>query len=670
MQEGIQAQLFPWQSNASGDAIEFYIYFMNPFIAWCRAAVIGSLLILPARISLADIRLPHLLSDHIVLQRDKPATLWGWADPGEKVTVTLGEEDQSVTADHAGQWKVALKAHPAGGPYDITITGKNKLMLSDVLFGDVWVCSGQSNMGFPLEKASTGAQEIERAGNPKLRLYTVSMNSLQRPSADVLGTWNVSSPDVVKKFSAVGYLFGSRLQKDLNVPVGLIQSAMGGTDAASWTPLEAMENDPQLKGNAERGRKTLSEFPAKPLDQTGWEAPGFSDASWKTMELPQAWEKSGLGMDKLDGVVWFRKEIEIPADWAGRDLELHTGPIDDGDTTYFNGVKVGAMDVDTPDVYKIPRQYPVPGSLVKPGRAVLAIRVTDRLGDGGLLGTPDQSYLCLAGGDGKRLSLAGPWRFQIADSWPPVGTPSGLYNGMIAPLTPMTVRGVIWYQGESNVTAAGQYRNLLGDLIAGWRNSWGDELMPFVVVQLPNYMAVKPEPGDSQWAALREAQQQVAATVRNVCLAVTIDLGEEKNIHPANKADVAARAALSAEGHVYKKDVKGDAPLYAGMTIEGNKVRVRLSHAEGGLEVRGGTIKGFALAGRDGKFQWADATLDGQDVVVHSDAITEPVVVRYAWADNPASTLYGKISGLPVTPFRSDAPLENAGLKPRATRTP
>ena len=630
---------------------------MNPLTNLSRAALLGSLLILPSLPATADVRLPHLLSNHIVLQREKPVTIWGWADSGEKVAVTLGDETQTATADKEGRWKVALKAHPAGGPYEITIAGKNMITLSDVLFGEVWVCSGQSNMAMALQRAATGPQEIEQATNPKIRLYTVSMNSLQRPSTDGLGKWSECSPEVVKTFSGVGYLFGRRLQQDLNVPVGLIQSAMGGTDAVLWTPLEAMENDPQLKGNAERARKMLAEFPAQPLDQSGWQAPGFVDAAWKTMELPGAWEKSGVaGMEKLDGVVWFRKEIEIPADWAGHDLELNLGPIDDGDTTYFNGEKIGAMDVDTPDVYKIPRLYPVPASLVKAGKAVLAIRMTDRLGDGGLVGTPEQSFLSVKGEDSKRLPLAGTWKFQIADSWPPCGTPSGLYNGMIVPVTPMAIRGVIWYQGESNATSAGQYRHLLGDLIAGWRAAWRDEAIPFVIIQLPNYMAAKPEPGESQWAMVREAQQQVAASVKDVSLAVTIDLGEEKNIHPTNKADVAARAALAAEAHVYKKDVAGDAPLYAGMTVEGNKVRVRLAHVEGGLEVRGGAIKGFALAGKDGKFQWADATLDGQDVVVHNDTITEPVAVRYAWADNPETTLYGKKSGLPVTPFRSDVP--------------
>jgi len=631
---------------------------MNPLAKLGRAALMSSLFVLPGLPAMADVRLPNLLSDHMVLQREKPVALWGWAEPGEKVTVTLQDETRSVTADNEGSWKAMLKARPAGGPYQITFAAKNRVTLSDVLFGEVWVCSGQSNMAMALNRAATGEQEIGRADNPKIRLCTVAMNSLQRPSTDAVGSWRRCSPETAKTFSAVGYLFGRRLQQDLDVPVGLIQSAMGGTDAGSWTPLEAMENDAQLKGNAERGRKVLAEFPAQPLDQSGWAEPGFADAAWKTMGLPQAWEKSGLGMDKLDGVVWFRKDIEIPADWAGRDLELHLGPIDDGDTTYFNGVKIGGMDVDTPDDYKIPRQYPLPASLVKAGRAVVAIRITDRLGDGGLLGTPEQSYLGVAGEEAKRLPLAGTWKFQIADSWPPVGTPSGLFNGMIAPLTPMAVRGVIWYQGESNATGAAQYRHLLGDLIAGWRAAWDDAAMPFVVVQLPNYMAAKPEPGDSQWACIREAQQQVAASLKEVSLAVTIGLGEEKNIHPTNKADVAARAALAAEQHVYKKDVQGDAPLYAGMSIEGNKVRVRFAHADGGLEVRGSAIKGFALAGRDGKFQWADATLDGQDVLVHCEAVAGPVAVRYAWADNPDSTLYGKKSGLPVTPSRSDVPVE------------
>ena len=630
---------------------------MNPFLNLMRRTgyilVLWMLAGLPAT---ADVRLPSILSDNMVLQREKPVVLWGWADPGEKVSVKLGKETQSAVADKAGNWRVTLAARPAGGPYAITVLGKNTRKLSNVLFGEVWVCSGQSNMASAIDRIANGPQEIEAAQFPKIRLIKIAMNSLQRPATDALGKWQECSPETVKGFSGVGYLFGRRLHKDLKVPIGLVLSAMGGTNASSWTPLSAMENDPQHKGAVESARKALAEYPAQPLDQSGWETVAWDDGAWKTMELPGAWEKSGMGMDKLDGVVWFRKEIEIPAEWAGHALELHLGPIDDGDTTYFNGVKIGAMDVDTPDVYKIPRNYPVPASLVKGGKALLAIRMTDRLGDGGLVGTPEQSYLSVAGDDSKRIALAGTWKFQIADSWPPVGTLSGLYNGMIVPLTPMTVRGVFWYQGESNASAAGQYKNLLSDLILGWRTAWKDEGMPFVVVQLPNYMEVKPEPSESQWATVREAQQQVAASVKNVCIAVTIDLGEAKNIHPTNKQDVATRSALAAEAHVYKKSVAGDAPLYAGMNIEGGSVRVHLAHAEGGLEVRGESIKGFALAGKDGVFHWAAATLDGQDVLVQCEAVPEPVSVRYAWADNPEVTLYGKASGLPVTPFRSDVP--------------
>jgi len=621
------------------------------FTALASAGVL--LLSLPA---VADVRLPNILSDNMVLQRDKPVALWGWAEPGEKVTVKLAKTVKSAVADNTGRWSVTLAPHQAGGPYTITVAGKNTLKLSNVMFGEVWVCSGQSNMATNISRAANGAKEVEGANFPKIRLFSAAMNSLQRKATDCTGRWYECSPETVKNFSAVGYLYGRRLHQDLNVPIGLIQSAMGGTNASSWTPLEAMENDPQHKSAAERARTEMAEYPAVPVDQGGWEAANFDDSTWKQMDLPQPWEKSGMGMDKLDGVVWFRKVIEIPADWAGRALDLHLGPIDDGDTTYFDGKKIGAMDTDTPDVYKIPRNYPVPSTCVKGGKAVLAIRMTDRLGDGGLVGTPEQSYLCVAGDESKRVALAGAWKFQIADRWPPVGTLAGLYNGMIAPLTPMGVKGVIWYQGESNASAAGNYKNLLSDLISGWRSAWADHGLSFVIIQLPNYMDPKPEPGDSTWATVREAQQLVAANMKDVSLVVTIDLGDAKNIHPTNKQDVATRAALAAEANIYgKKDVIGNAPSYAKMTVEGDKVRVSLANTGGSVEVRDGAAKGFALAGKDGKFYWAEATIDGQDLIVHSADVPTPTAVRYGWADNPGCNVYGK-SGLPLTPFRSDIP--------------
>ena len=621
-----------------------------------RIGLVIVFVLLASRPLTADVRLPLLLSDNMVLQRDKPVRIWGWADPGEKVTVTLGDQTKGTTADERGHWSVTLSPHPAGGPHQLIAAGKNTLKVSNILFGDVWVCSGQSNMAMAIDRAANGEKEIQEANFPGIRLFTVGINSLQRPAEECTGRWRPCSPQTVRGFSAVAYLFGRRLHQDLNVPIGMIVSSMGATDAASWTPLEAMDGEPRLKATADRARTAMGNYPALPLDQRGWEAPDLDDATWKQMELPGAWEKSGLDMDKLDGVVWFRRKIDIPADWAGHDLELHLGPIDDGDTMYFDGRKIGAMDVDTPDVYKTPRMYPVAASLVKGGQATLAIRMTDRLGDGGLLGQPEQSYLCIAGDESKRISVAGAWRFQIADRWPPVGTPSGLYNGMIAPLASMAVRGVLWYQGESNASAAGQYRDLLGALVRGWRTAWGDGALPVVVVQLPNYMESKPDPSDSAWAQLREAQQLVAGTIKAVSLVVTIDLGEAKNIHPANKQDVAARAAMAAEANVYgKAAVIGNSLQFAGMTVESDRVRVKLKGAEGGLEVRGGAIKGFSVAGADGKFHWADAKLDGEDVVVHSDAVPAPKAVRYGWADNPECTLYGK-SGLPLAPFRSDGP--------------
>ena len=621
-----------------------------------RTAFVTTLVLLSALPLAADVRLPHLLSDNMVLQREKPVRLWGSADPGERVTVTLGDETKAATADDHGQWIVVLAAHPAGGPHDITIAGKNTLKLANVLFGEVWVCSGQSNMAMDLRSAANGAGETDAAQFPNIRFFTAGLNSLQRPAADCTGRWVACTPETAAHFSAVGYLFGRGLHQDLNVPVGIVVAAMGGANATWWTPLAAMDKDPELADTAARGREAFAAFPAQPVDQRGWEAADFDDSAWKPMNLPQGWEKSGMGMDTLDGVVWFRKAIDVPAEWAGQPLTLHLGPIDDGDTAYFNGQRIGSMDVDTPDVYKLPRTYPVPAAMVKAGKTVLALRITDRLGEGGLVGKPEQSYLCVAADESKCIPLDGPWRFQIADRWPPVGAAAGLYNGMIAPLTPMAVRGVLWYQGEANAPQARQYRNLLAAMISSWRAAWADDALPFIIIQLPNYMAPRPEPVDSSWAELRESQQFVASSLKAVSLVVTIDIGEAENIHPANKHDVAARAVRAAKAHVYAQpNIIGDAPSYVSMAIEGNNIRVRLANTGAGLEARGAAIHGFSLAGADGKFHWADATLDGQDVLVHSPAVPAPTIVRYGWADNPECTLYGK-TGLPVAPFRSDAP--------------
>ena len=611
-------------------------------------AAIVSLLGLPAY---ANVSLPAQFGDHMVLQRNAAIPIWGWAAPGEHVTVRLAGRTGSTVADQGGLWRVSLSSLQAGGPYELSIQGRNTLTLADVLIGEVWLCSGQSNMAMSLAGA-TNAEEAVREGDcPSLRLFGSWYASRQTPQMACGGQWKPCTPEAARGFSAVGYFFGRHLQRELGVPVGVIQAAVGATSIESWVDRSGMTNDPELRSLVAQLDKAVTNYPAD-LDDTGWQAPGRSDADWREMTLPQGWEGAKAGMDTLNGVVWFRRTVDIPAGWTGKPLTLHLGPIDDGDTTYFNGDQVGAMTLDTPNVWKTPREYTIPASLVKTGRVVVAVRVSDQFGGGGILGTPDQMLLSPAGVTNEVLSLAGPWRFQIAASWPQNELPTGLFNGMIAPWTHAAIAGILWYQGESNAGAAARYRHLLPALISGWRKAWGQGDLPVLIVQLPNYKAAQPEPGESQWAELREAQALTAASLPQVGLAVTIDVGDAQNIHPGRKQEVGDRLALQALGMVYKRIAEYSGPTFVSMTNEGAAIRVRFANTKGGLRTKDGSpVQGFAIAEANGKFVWATATIDGDTVVVSSPAVTHPTKVRYAWADNPAANLTNG-TGLPAGPFR------------------
>jgi sialate O-acetylesterase len=600
----------------------------------------------------ADVRLPASFGDHMVLQRNVALPLWGWATPGERVTVRLAGKEGAAMADKDGLWRITLAALKAGGPYELSVQGKNSITLKDVLIGEVWLCSGQSNMAMALAGATNAEEALREADCPPLRLFSTPYTSRTSPQMTCGGQWKPCTPETARDFSATAYFFGRRLQRELGVPVGLVQSAVGATAIESWVTRSSMVGVPELKSLVTSLDNAVTNYPAE-VDDAGWQTPETADADWREMTLPQAWEGAKAGMDTLNGVVWFRRTVEIPAGWAGKDLALRFGPIDDGDTTYFNGVQVGAMNMDTPNVWKTPRDYTVPASLVKSGRVVVAVRASDQFGGGGFLGTPDQMSLSMKGATNEVLSLAGSWRFRIAASWPQNELPTGLFNGMIAPWTRYAIGGLLWYQGESNAGAAGRYRHLLPTLINGWRLAWGQGDLPFLIVQLPNYKAVQPEPGESQWAELREAQALAAATLPQVGLAVTIDVGDEKNIHPGRKQEVGDRLALQALGLVYKTTKAYSGPVCVGMTREGDTaLRLRFSHAEGGLRtVDGGPVQGFAVAGADGKFVWATATIEGDTVVVSSPAVTQPTKVRYAWADNPSVNLTNG-TGLPAGPFR------------------
>jgi sialate O-acetylesterase len=650
-----------------------------------RAAAVGIvLLVASAPTASADVRVPALVGSHMVLQSDAPARVWGWAAPGEAVHVALAEARAETVADEDGRWAVELASQPAGGPHTLTVNGDNTLTFDDVWLGEVWVASGQSNMEWILSR-SEGGDAAAAAGCDGLRLFTVTKATSLTPRDDVDGRWQRCSAASAPSFSAVAFHFGQELHRRLGVKVGLIHSSWGGTPAEAWTSREALEASPTLRPLVAGFDEALDEaaqarFAAQlrawedenyhrdtgneGLGQ-GWAAPDFDASGWERMELPQEWEQAGL---LVDGALWFRRSVEIPAGWAGRDLTLSLGAIDDFDTTYFAGEEVGRTDRETRGYWAVPRRYAVPARLVKPGPTVIAVRAFDHYGNGGFAGAAAEMTLAPRDAAADALPLAGPWVYAIERGLEPArpdtatqprflspdnqNSPTVLYGAMIAPLTPYTIRGVVWYQGESNADAAWQYRTLFPAMIRDWRRAWGRGDFPFLFVQLANYMARQPQPTESAWAELREAQLRTL-DLPNTGMAVIIDIGEADSIHPRNKTDVGRRLARWALADTYGQDVVKSGPLYDSFAVEEGAVRVRFRHAAGGLSTSDGQPpRGFAVAGADRVWHWADARIDGETVLVSSPDVPRPVAVRYAWADNPEATLTGR-ADLPASPFRT-----------------
>jgi len=615
-----------------------------------------------------------LFADHMVLQRDLAAPVWGWTDPGREIRVSLAGKSGTARADDSGRWQVKLGPFSAGGPHILRIEGPQTVVIQDVLIGDVWICSGQSNMEWGMWGVNNSPQEIAAADHPQLRLFTVPKKIATRPEEVPGGQWQVCSPQTVAGFSAVGYFFGRDLQKAIDVPIGLIHTSWGGTVAEAWTSAEAMETMDDFKpavaqfreraeamesGN-DKYEEQLSQWwrendPGSAADKN-WADPGLDAADWKTMNLPVGWEQAGL--PDFDGVVWFRTEFDLPESAAGKEATLSLGPIDDIDTTWINGIQVGGGTV-----WNQPRVYKIPAGALKAGRNVVAIRVLDTGGGGGVIGQAEQ--LKIEPTAGQSISLAGAWRYKVSaaladtkpapqrlDNNPNVTTV--LYNGMIAPLVPFGVKGAIWYQGESNAGRPAQYRTLLPTMIRDWRTRFGVGDFPFFIVQLANFMGVQQQPVESGWAELREAQLLTALNDPHCGLAVAIDIGEANDIHPKNKQDVGARLALAARGIAYGESIEYSGPEFKSMEVAGGKARLRFIHVGGGLVAKGGEpLKGFAIAGADKRFLFADAKIDGDTVVVSSPDVAEPVAVRYGWANNPVCNLYNK-AGLPASPFRTD----------------
>ena len=647
-----------------------------------------------------NIRLPLFFGDNMVLQQKTAVPIWGKADPGGTLTVQIAGRRKSAAVSDSGTWRVTLKTPKAGGPFVLKIIGQDTLTFKNVMFGEVWFASGQSNMQMPVGKGGEVLNykaEIAAANYPDIRLFQTKQTISRTPLEDVQGAgWQPCSPETVPEFSALAYFFGRMLYQKLHVPIGLIHSSWGGTPAEAWMSEKALKAFPEFakavqdvkesfdivnyESHVQRYKKDIAAWEktvGRILDNSatlklGWQKRGFNDCGWKTMDLPAIWETRGLD---VDGVVWFRRSVNIPASWRGQDVTLSLGPVNDFDVTWFNGRKVGSTSF-----YNVPRVYKIPASLVKRGKNSIVVEVLDVGNRGGFEGRKKQMGLTSASGDS--ISLAGRWHFKRDAYYPNMGRiptipaaplfenlPTTLFNSMVSPFIPFSIRGVIWYQGANNIPHAEQYQRLFPALIRDWRSRWGEGNFPFIYGQLANFMAATPQPGESDWAELREAQF-MALKEPNTGMAVAIDIGEENNLHPKNKQELARRFALHALKMAYNMDVENSGPLYKSMKIEGNKIRLFFNHVDGGLIFKKNSVpkfpgagNGFAIAGADHKFVRADAVIDGETILVSSPQVAQPVAVRYAWARNPVCNLVNK-AGLPASPFRTDSwPGLTAGKK-------
>lgn len=630
----------------------------------------------------AAITLPSFFTSHMVLQQRTQAPIWGKASPGKKVTVvgSWDEKVYSVRADVAGNWRVELETPAAGfTPYTITISDGKKLVLSDVLIGEVWLASGQSNMEMPLSgwgKVLNYEQEIASANYPYLRLLQVEKQTAPEPQTDLRvakGGWVACSPATIDDFSSTAYFFARELVTILKIPVGVIHSSWGGTIAEAWTSGKSLklmpDFAPAVKDMEARARvkspqladystllkqwrdKVEAADPGLVDGKAAWAA--YTAQGWSPMELPGTWEMRGL--EGLDGILWFQKPVQVSSAWVGQELKLELDVIDDDDITFFNGVEVGRTTG-----WNLERSYTIPAHLVKAGQNLITIRVYDGSGGGGLYGAVDK--LKLVHPSGTSVSLAGEWRYRIGvdlkkmpampENPESPNRPTVLYNAMIHPLVPFAIQGAIWYQGESNADRASQYGELFPLMIQDWRAQWKREF-PFYFVQLANYMARETQPTDPAWAYLRDAQR---ATTRlaQTGMAVCIDSGDAVDIHPKNKQEVGRRLALQALAKTYQQPVVCDGPVYESSVLSGSEIRIKFASAAGGLKSSEGIpLTGFTIAGPDRVFYPAVAEVRGQEVHVSSPKVAYPMAVRYAWANNPACNLTDA-SELPASPFRTD----------------
>lgn len=643
--------------------------------------------------------LPSLLSDNMVLQQNTDARLWGLAAPGTRIKINTSWDAKGQTStDEGGHWSVEIPVPEAGGPYSMTVSASDTTIeINNILVGEVWFCSGQSNMEMPLagwppkDTIMYSAITLASASLPELRLFNVNKNVSGVPLDECTGRWEISSPLTAAPFSATAFFFGKKLYDELGVPVGLIESAWGGTPSEAWTSAAYLENSgefiPILKSIKESASlmeeyqgwlNTLKQLTIKPAGKEQWTAlafddndfqsPEYDDSDWSLTDLPGQFERT---TGELDGAVWFRRTIDIPEDFSGKELILSLGPIDDMDRTWFNGVLVGATEIS--GMWQSERNYPVPEKVVRKGANTIAVRVIDTQGGGGIYGLPGSMKLGTKEGNTSPLIIDGEWRYKVAAELRgdrfyltgssandfsrgkrpvPVGpgSPSSLYNAMVAPVVKYPVRGAVWYQGESNVGREKQYEKIFPLMINNWREAWGIPEMPFYFVQIAPYIYSNADSSES--VLLREAQA-AALKLPKTGMVVTLDVATVLNIHPPFKKEVGERLAYLALANDYGKSIPCEGPSFRSIAKEGNSLKVSFDNAGEGLIAGGTEITGFEIAGKDRKFMKASAKIIGNDVFVSSPGVPDPQAVRYCWRNGSVGNILNSFM-LPAPQFKAD----------------
>lgn len=624
----------------------------------------------------SQVKLPRLVRDSMILQRNAKINIWGWASANERITIKFNGKSYKATTGADSKWLVQLQPMKAGGPYLMELTGKNKITLKDILIGDVWFCSGQSNMVHQMNIHDvTYAKDIAEANNSQIRHFWIpTLTNLQGPQADLpTGYWKSAIRDDVRPFSAVAYFFARKLYEKYHVPIGLINASVGGTPIEAWTSEEGLKEFSGMQATIQKNKDTAyvnglarsafagnsnrpQVFDIGMTEPVRWFDVAYVPKNWRAINIPGYWEDQGI--KELNGIVWYRREIDLPPSMVGKPAKVWLGRIVDADVLYINGKQVGNTTYLYPQ-----RRYNVPANVLKAGKNIFVVRVTNNAGKGGFV--PDKPYCIFSGND--TVDLRGTWLYKVGqvNSPPPGGAfgqapinaqnqPTALYNAMVAPVINYTIKGFLWYQGEANTGRAEEYARLQPAQIMDWRNKWKQGELPFFYVQLPGFMDYNYLPSESGWATLRESQMK-ALSVPKTAMVVAIDLGEWNDIHPDNKKDVGERLALTAFKIAYGENIIYSGPIYQSSKTEGDKVIISFTHTGSGLITKDGEEPGeFSVAGPDKKFVWANTKIDGDKIVVWNDNVANPMYVRYAWADNPVNpNLYNK-QGLPASPFRTD----------------